>query len=924
MTATVRARPIVAYVIALALATTLPPLVLSVVTTSQWLTAERARLEIATRETTDHAVAQLDRYIAGKIAMLQALSTSPAWDSGDFRKLDEQARELLDLQGVNIVARNLEGQQFVNTRVPWGTPLPRVPNYEADHLVAQSKAPYVSDLYIGVMARGPLVRVIAPVIRGGRVVYTMTASLSPDALGSLLREAGAVGPYLGLIADRHGRILARSVPDGATTGTPLFGYEKLNGAQGTWSGRGPDGVDVYGTYRRSTLSGWLFTVAADKAVLDGPLYRPLWLLAGLAVSLGLLATAASSMLARRIVSSQRAVAAAAEAVGLGEVVVAPRTAVNEANLIGDALAAASVRLRDQAAALLAANHDLERRVAERTQEVSTQADLIGVTLDNMDQGLMLIESDGTIPICNQRARELLDLPAWLMDGRPTFDEVRRYQLERDEFSQAPQVIDWVKAGGIELAQHSYERERPNGTVLEIRTVPLPNGGAVRTYTDVTARKRVEQLSHHMARHDPLTELPNRVHFRERLGQELDIAERRGGEFAVLCLDLDRFKAVNDTLGHPAGDRLLRLMAERLRAVLRPPDTIARLGGDEFAIIQVGDAQPRAATALAGQLIEAVREPFDLDGPVISVGVSIGVAIALQDGRDPDTLFKAADLALYRAKNEGRNACRFYEAAMDVAVQAREALELDLRQALARGEFELHYQPVVSLATDAISGFEALLRWRHPERGLVPPAEFIPLAEESRHIIPLGAWVLREACREAMSWPKPIQVAVNISAIQIEDSGLVASVMGAIASSGLPPSRLELEITETVLMRESETVLKAMHTLRDFGVRIALDDFGTGHSSLTYLRQFPLDAVKIDRSFAGGLADPTTATIFAAISGLGRGLGMSVTAEGIETPEQLERARAAGCTAVQGFLFSRPVPAAQASTLARGRAKLRAA
>ena len=925
MATQVRARPLVAYVTALALATTLPPLVLSVVTATRWLSAERARLQTATRETTDHAVAQVDRYITGKIAMLQALATSPALDVGDFRKLDVQARELLDLQGLNIVLRDLNGQQHVNVRVPWGTPLPRVPNYEVDHLVVSSKAPYVSDLYVGVMARGPLVRIIAPVIRGDRIIYTLTASLSPAALTALLREAGVSEPYVGSVRDRSGRLLASIGRQAESDGFSPPNAAQGGALQGSWTARSEGGEEILGNYRRSTVSGWTFSVGVDKAMVDGPLFRSLALLAGLAAALGALAFAASAWLARRIISSQRELAAAAEAVGGGAVIEAPRTAVREANLIGDALAGASIRLRDQAAALVAANHELEERVAERTREVSAQADLIGATVDNMDQGLILIDADGTVPLCNQRARELLDLPAWLMDSRPTFSEVRRHQLSKDEFRKSDGTLrQWVADGGIEFDPRVYERERPNGTVLEVRTVPLATGGAVRTFTDVTARKRVEQLSHHMARHDPLTELPNRTHFRERLAQELGAAGRRGGPFAVFCLDLDRFKAVNDTLGHPAGDKLLRLAAERLRAALRPEDSIARLGGDEFAIVQASGPQPRAASALASRLTEVIREPFDLDGHVVGVGVSIGIAVAPQDGADADSLFKSADLALYRAKREGRNAFRFYEAAMDVAAQARQALEIDLRQALERGELELHYQPVVDVDDEAITSFEALIRWRHPELGIVAPAEFIPLAEETRLIVPLGAWVLREACRAAMSWPAPIGVAVNISAIQVEDPGLLASVMGAIAASGLPPSRLELEITETVLMHESAAVLAALHALRDFGVRVALDDFGAGYSSLNYLRQFPLDAVKVDRSYVAGLDDPTTAAIFGAVIGLGRQLGMSVTVEGVETAEQLAAARLAGCTAVQGFLFSRPVPAADAACLARHRPHLRAA
>lgn len=911
----VRARPLLAYVMALAAAMTVPPLVLAVVTTTRWVTAERERLETVTGETNDRAMSQVDRFLAGKVAMLQALATSPAIDLGDFMRVDVQARELLDLQGLNIVMRDLHGQQFVNTRVAFGTVLPRVPIYDADHVVAATKAPVISDLYAGVMARGPLVRVIVPVIRDGAVRYTLTASLAPSALALLLQEAGIAEPYFASIADRSGHILARAQHDDSRVGTKLPGFEQASGQEGTWSGTNPQGVFVYATYRRSKLSGWLFAVGVDRAYMDAPLFRSLWWLGSLAVVLGLLAFAASSFLARQILLSHRQIEAAAEALGNGEVVTPPDTRLTETNLIGRALSDASNRLRDQAAALVSANKHLEQRVQERTREVSEQASLLHATLDNMDQGLLLIGADGNVPVCNQRAMELLDLPPSLMAGRPAFLDILRYQTGMGEFlNSEPGLAQWVEAGGLEQKAHTYERERPNGCVLEIRTVPLANGGAVRTYADVTARKVAERLSHHMARHDGLTGLPNRTLFRERLTQELAGSVRHGRPFAVFCLDLDRFKAVNDTLGHPAGDALLGIVAERIKATVRAEDVVVRLGGDEFSIIQLGGLQPKAASALAERLVDAVRQPFDVGGHVINVGVSIGIALAPADGSDADQIFKSADLALYRAKNEGRNTFRFYEAAMDVAVQARQALELDLRQALARGEFELHYQPVIDVRDGSISGFEALIRWQHPLRGLIGPTEFIPLAEDTRLIIPIGAWVLREACREAASWPGSTRVQVNISAIQVEDPGLFGSVLAALGASGLAASRLQLEITESVLMHECETVLGALQSLRDFGARIALDDFGTGYSSLSYLQQFPLDAVKIDRSFVAGYENPTTAAIFCAIVGLGQGLGMSVTAEGVETPEQLEHVRRSGCLEVQGYLFSRPVSGEEARKL----------
>ena len=440
-----------------------------------------------------------------------------------------------------------------------------------------------------------------------------------------------------------------------------------------------------------------------------------------------------------------------------------------------------------------------------------------------------------------------------------------------------------------------------------------------TVADATERKRAEALVEHMARHDTLTGLPNRRLFQEVLGRAIAEARRKGGRVAILCCDLDRFKAVNDTFGHPAGDALLRVVAERLRACLREGDTVARLGGDEFAIILADHDEARRIGAVARRIIQSLGRPVDLDGLSAAIGVSIGIAVGPQDGDSPETLFKNADIALYRAKDSGRNAFRFYERGMDAAVATRNLLELDLRDALRSGGFALHYQPIFALADEAPSGFEALLRWNHPVRGAVPPGEFIPVAEESGLIAPMGTWALNEACREAASWPGETRVAVNVSAVQFRKQGLEQAVIRALAASNLPARRLELEITESVLMQDSEAVIGCLHRLRSMGVRIALDDFGTGYSSLSYLCQFPFDKIKVDRSFVRDLDNPVAAAIVRAIVGIGERLGSSITAEGVETEEQLRRLRNKGCTEVQGFLLSRPMAAEDARAFMRGRA-----
>jgi diguanylate cyclase (GGDEF)-like protein len=418
----------------------------------------------------------------------------------------------------------------------------------------------------------------------------------------------------------------------------------------------------------------------------------------------------------------------------------------------------------------------------------------------------------------------------------------------------------------------------------------------------------------MARHDALTDLPNRVLFRERMAEGLSRMEAFGESLAVLYLDIDNFKGVNDTLGHPIGDKLLGTIAERVRAAVGEGDTVARLGGDEFAILQ-GDSSPERAGMLARNLVDIISELIEIDGQEINSGVSIGIALAPNDGNAADHLMKCADLALYRAKAEGRGTFRFFEPDMDEHIQARRALEVDLRRALTAGEFTLAYQPQINLGSNQLIAMEALLRWNHAERGPVPPSEFIPLAEEMGLIVPLGEWVLREACRDAARWPDPIKVAVNLSPVQFRNRGLVTTVTQALAAAGLAPHRLELEITEAVLLQDDEAIVTMLHQLRALGVRISMDDFGTGYSSLSYLRSFPFDKIKIDRSFIKDIErNRDSAVIIKAIASLGQRLGIETTAEGIETAEQLELVRRAGCTEMQGYLASPPRPASEAADL----------
>ncbi|CAM3195399.1 EAL domain-containing protein [Sphingomonas antarctica] len=419
---------------------------------------------------------------------------------------------------------------------------------------------------------------------------------------------------------------------------------------------------------------------------------------------------------------------------------------------------------------------------------------------------------------------------------------------------------------------------------------------------------------HLAFHDSLTNLPNRTYFRQSLEQSLGRANRADDRIAVLCLDLDGFKGVNDTLGHPVGDALLLNIGDLLLK-LAPEAMVARLGGDEFAIVLSEGFDEDRPRALAQAILDGLTEPMEASGHVVATGTSIGIAISPGDGRDPDTLLKNADLALYRAKQDGRGIFRFFEPSLDEAARRRRRLELDLRIALKAGQFSLDFQPIYDLKAERIGGFEALLRWHHPERGLIPPTEFIPVAEDTGMIITIGEWVMREACRAAADWPPHVRVAVNVSPLQFRNSGFKTVVLQALAYSNIAPQRLEVEITESVFLDGEDIVVSLLHQLREMGVRVALDDFGTGYSSLSYLRSFPFDKIKIDKSFVDSVAsDPSAAAIVRAIVDLAAALNMETTAEGVEDEDQLARLRGQGCSSIQGFLFSRPVSCDQVATL----------
>ena len=537
-------------------------------------------------------------------------------------------------------------------------------------------------------------------------------------------------------------------------------------------------------------------------------------------------------------------------------------------------------------------------------------------VNNMSQGLCMFDRDQRLVICNSPYAAMYNLPEELVAAGTTLNQILEHRFQHGAMPKQGRE-DYVRSR-MELVSNATpakeDVELEDGRIISCQHHPMTDGGWVATHEDITEQRQIEARVRHLARHDALTDLPNRVLLREEM-EKLEARIQRQECVAIFCLDLDHFKSVNDTLGHGIGDQVLVEVGKRLRAASRETDIVARLGGDEFAILLQALDGPRGASALAERIVRSIAAPIEVEGHQILIGASIGIAVAPVDGQDAETLLKHADMALYRAKDEGRGNYHFFETGMDEAMQHRRMLEQGLKVALERDEFRLVYQPLMSLTDNRVCCLEALLRWDHPERGLISPMEFIPVAEETGAIAAIGDWVLREACRAAAAWPDHVKVAVNLSPVQFKKPGLVASVTEALAAAELPPQRLELEITETLLLAETVTTLEALHQLRALGVGICMDDFGTGYSSLSYLRAFPFDKIKIDRSFMNGLSpQQDSMAIIKAVIGLGRSLGMATTAEGIETEEQLAVVREQGCSEVQGFLFSPPLPASGVDAL----------
>jgi diguanylate cyclase (GGDEF)-like protein/PAS domain S-box-containing protein len=574
---------------------------------------------------------------------------------------------------------------------------------------------------------------------------------------------------------------------------------------------------------------------------------------------------------------------------------------------GPALSAPSLALVIAGAAaailggcLIAAQTDRRSRVVNERQKL-----LLDIAIENMPQALCMFDAEGNSTLFNSHYAELIGIPASRLQGMNLLEQFEQ-RKSRGKFEGDPKqvfdgVMNEIRAGRPIVKTDTLVVP---GKMLRITEQPLPGAGWVATIEDVTEWRKTQERIAHLARHDALTDLPNRTTFREELERMLRYMRREPG-VAILYIDLDHFKEINDSLGHPIGDELLIEVARRLAGCIREGDTVARLGGDEFAVIQLSHHEPESdAAALAMRIISVVSTPYELQGHHVSIGASVGIALAPADAAEPDQLIKKADLALYRAKSEGRGSYRFFELDMDASAQNRRLLTTELRLALARNEFAVRYQPIRDLENDHIICFEALLRWEHPQRGEILPDEFLTLADNSGLIVPIGDWVLQTACADAARWHSEVRVSVNLSPSQFRHPRLVPSVAAALTASGLAPHRLELEITETVLLQQRKDAIAVLKALRGLGVRLTVDHFGAGYASLSSLSSFPFDRIKIDRTLVQQIEQHEDALVaLSAVAGLGKRLGRTTSATGVENAHQLALLRAAGCAEIQGLMIS---------------------
>jgi diguanylate cyclase (GGDEF)-like protein len=561
-----------------------------------------------------------------------------------------------------------------------------------------------------------------------------------------------------------------------------------------------------------------------------------------------------------------------------------------------------------AVAAFSINGSMAREQDKKRLEQSNM--MLNATLANMPHGVCMYGPDGRLVIANELYSSMYGIePGTIEPGTSLIDVLKARIAVGSSPKDTDKYIEQRMKEAFVPEPGYIVNELQDGRIFAVSRQPLSAGGSVAIHQDITTQKRADEKIAYLAHYDALTNLANRARFLEDVNAAADKYRQDGQRFAVHLLDLDRFKEVNDSLGHAIGDALLFEIASRLSDSVGRGDVVARLGGDEFTVLQsVGASGSDDAILLANRIRQIIAKPFDIDGHHLTIETSIGIALAPDHGLAAHELLKKADLALYQTKADGRNGWRLFESDMEQMANERLTMAMALRESIEREEFELRYQPVVSVMNEDVVGVEALLRWRNPQGGLVGPGSFIPLAEDTGLIIPLGEWALRRACRDAVGWPPHVRLAVNLSPVQIRAGDMVDTVKRALADSGLAPDRLELEVTESVLLQHNEQNLTVLHELQNLGIAIVLDDFGTGYSSLSYLLSFPFDKIKIDRAFVGELAlRSDCAAIVSAVSGLARSLNIVTTAEGVETAEQFTLLRVAGCTLAQGFLFGQPCP-----------------
>ncbi len=884
----------------LVLACVLPAWLLVAVVTYASYQRERTEALLEVEVASRRLLRTIEQKADADQAVLQALALSAEIDRGNLAAFHRQASQVLrHTSGFTIVLSDASGQQLVNLLRPSGTPLPQHGDRELLKRVLQSGEPALSDLYVGPVKGQRIVSIEVPVVRDGVPRYALSLGVDPALISRHLSQQELPPDWVVGIFDRNAKFIARSPHGERFAGRDAVAElrEAMQRAPEGWiEGTTTEGIPVSGFYARSERYGWTVAIGIPQTRLTAGLRTSAGYYAAglLLLLLGSLALAVA--LSRRIADPVQALVAPALALGRGDPVVVHESSIEEPDEVARAL--------DRAQQLLL------QRAAERDQAEERLA-LAAKALESAAEGVV-ITRNGRILTINRAFSMITGYSAEDVVGQP----LSMLLIEAESAQREERRKTIIETG---VWQGEVWGRRKNGEVYPAwsSVSRAPSGQDepifVSVFSDISAAKQYESRLQHLAHYDALTELPNRLLFRERLSDMLTRAERHGNVLALLFIDLDRFKPINDTLGHQAGDELLQRVAGRLAGCVRASDTIARLGGDEFTVLLDDLHGPDEAGIIARNILDALERPYILHGEAQFISASIGIACYPSDSADAETLLRQADMAMYRAKQEGRNAYRFF--APEINLQASERLFManSLRAALERDELKLVFQPSVSLASGKVEGIEALIRWEHPEKGTILPSRFISLAEESGLIEPIGEWVLREAAERTRAWKEAGlfsgRIAVNLSPRQFRRADLAVRLLTVLAETGLPPQALEFEVTEGMVMEHPERAVLVLTELVAAGVNVSIDDFGTGYSSLAYLKRFPVHRLKIDRSFVSGLPDDRNdRSLTRAVVAIAKSLGLSVIAEGVETQAQANFLRRIGCDFAQGHYFSKPLGA----------------